>query len=77
MIYQVNNMSTDFCNYKYVVVRDCKEDVKTFYNGDKTKRYWYWGSYNDLVTAQQACIECGNGFVVESENIEALGYGGW
>lgn len=74
MTYQVNNVSASFRNYKYVVVRDCKEEVQSFYNGDETKRYWYWGAYNNLSTAQEACIECGNGFVAESEEVEPLSY---
>lgn len=74
-MYQVNNISKNYKNYKYVVVRDCKQEVKDFYNGDASKRYWYWGCYNDLAIAQQACDECGNGFVAESENVEPLSYG--
>ena len=77
-MYQVNNVSKSFSDYKYVVVRDCKEEVKSFYNGDTTKRYWYWGAYNSLATAQEACVECGNGFAVESEEVEPLNYSyGW
>lgn len=74
---KVNNVSEHYGNYKYVVVRDCKEEVKSFYHGDTTKRYWYYGAYNDLRTAQLACDECGNGFVVESSEVEPLTYGGW
>ena len=73
-MYQVNNVSKSFHNYKYVVVRDCKEEVKSFYNGDNAKRYWYWASYNDLIIAQKACEDCGNGFVVESKDVEPLNY---
>ena len=77
MTYFVNNLSKNFRSHKYVVVRDCEKEVTEFYNGDNTKRYWYWCCYDDLDLAQEACKECGNGFIVESENIEALGYGGW
>ena len=62
-------MSKNYRNYKYVVVRDCTNEP---YDG-----YYYWCSYNDLILAQEACRECGNGFVVESENIVPLTFGEW
>ena len=67
--YYVKNMLKNYRNYKYVVVRDCTNEQEPF-NG-----YYYWCSYNDLILAQEACRECGNGFVVESENVVALTYG--
>ena len=72
MNYQVNNVSSYYTKYKYAVIRDCKEEVKSFYNGDTTKRYWFYGSYNDLSVANQACADCGNGIIVETENITPL-----
>lgn len=69
--YYVNNMSQNYCNYKYVVVRDSTREPYLD-NG-----YWYWGSYNDLILAQEACRECGNGIVVESENIVPISFCEW
>lgn len=70
-MYQVNNVSKHFRNYKYVVIRDCRNEPAPW-NG-----FYYWGAYNDLETAHRACDECGNGFIAESENVEPLSYGGW
>ena len=69
--YYVKNMSKNYRNYKYVVVRDCTNEPEP-YDG-----YYYWCSYNDLILAQEACRECGNGFIVESENIVPLTFGEW
>lgn len=78
MTYQVNNVSKSFRDYKYIVIRDCEEDIKSFYNGDTTKRYWYYGAYNSLAHAQAACDATGNGFIAESEEVEPLNYSrGW
>ena len=71
MIYHVKNLNKHYRDYKYVVVRDCTNE-RASHPG-----YYYWGVYNDLMTAQRACDECGNGFVVESENVEALSFGEW
>ena len=71
MIYYVKNLNKHYRDYKYVVVRDCTNE-RAPHPG-----YYYWGVYNDLMTAQRACDECGNGFVVESENVEALSFGEW
>ena len=69
--YYVKNMSKNYRNYKYTVVRDCTNEQ------EPNNGYWYWCSYNDLILAQEACRECGNGIVVESENIEPLTFGEW
>ena len=66
--YDVKNMSKNFRKYRYVVVRDCTNEQEP-YDG-----YYYWCSYNDLILAQEACRECGNGIVVESENIVPISY---
>lgn len=60
-MYKVNNLSKTFENYKYVVIRDCT---------DTNEGYWYYGAYNDIVAAQQAAAEIGNGLVVEPQGIE-------
>lgn len=72
MAYQVNNVSSYYKKHRYAVIRDCQEEVKMFYNGDETKRYWYWGSYDTLMQAQAACDDCGNCFIAETENVEPL-----
>ena len=56
---KVNNVSADYMNYKYVVVRDCA-----------VEGLWFYGGYNNLKTAQQVAWEIGNGLVVETQDIE-------
>ena len=70
--YSVKNMSKNYRNYKYTVVRDCNNESKPEWQG-----FWYWGSYDDLELAQEACRESGNGFIVESENIVPLTFREW
>ena len=60
-MYKVNNLSATYANYKYVVIRDCT---------DTNEGYWYYGATNNLVEAQEAAAEIGNGLVVESQDIE-------
>ena len=57
-MYNVNNVSKDYANHKYVVVRECD------------KEYWYYGSYDTLERAQEVCKMLGNGLVVESERVK-------
>jgi hypothetical protein len=64
-MYNVNNVSKDFLNYKYSVIRDCDGE------------YWYYGSYNSLEQAQDVCNEIGNGLIVESKNIKVAFFSNW
>ena len=57
-MYNVNNVSKSYANHKYSVIRECDNE------------YWYYGSYDSLERAQEACKTIGNGLVVESESIK-------
>ena len=59
-MYKVNNLSGNWQDYKYVVIRDCT---------DTNEGYWYYGATNNLVEAQEVAAEIGNGLVVESQDI--------
>ena len=60
-MYAVNNLSGNWKNYKYAVIRDCR---------DTNEGWWYYGSYNSLQLAQEAYNEISNGWIVETENIQ-------
>ena len=60
-MYTVNNLSGNWKNYKYTVIRDCR---------DTNEGWWYYGSYNSLQLAQEAYNEINNGWIVETENIQ-------
>jgi hypothetical protein len=60
-MYKVNNLSGNWQDYKYIVIRDCT---------DTNEGFWYYGAYNDVVAAQQAAACIGNGIIVESQDIE-------
>lgn len=60
-MYKVNNLSKTYANYEYVVIRDCT---------DTNEGYWYYGATNNLVEAQEAAAEIGNGLVVEPQYIK-------
>lgn len=60
-MYKVNNLSGNWKNYKYTVIRDCR---------DTNEGLWYYGSYNSLQLAQEAYKEIGNGIIVETTQIE-------
>lgn len=62
--FKVYNTTTTFTNYKYAVIRDCGEHG-----------YWYYGAYNDLLTAQTVANDLCNGVVVETESIEPSKFG--
>ena len=59
-MYNVNNVSKDFLNHKYSVIRYCDGE------------YWYYGSCDSLERAQEVCNSLDNGQIVESENIEVM-----
>lgn len=60
-MYKVNNLSGSWQDYKYIVIRDCR---------DIGEGFWYYGAYNNIVAAQQAAAVIGNGFIVEPQDIE-------
>jgi hypothetical protein len=62
-MYKVKNVSKNFSNYKYAVIRKV-------YNDDNVLEYWWYGAYNSLILAQNAYNEIHNGLIVEAEKIE-------
>lgn len=62
-MYKVKNVSKNFSNYKYAVIRKV-------YNDDNVLEYWWFGAYNSLILAQNAYNEINNGLIVEPEKIE-------
>lgn len=60
-MYKVNNLSGNWKNYKYTVIRDCR---------DTNDGLWYYCSYDSLQLAQEAYKEIGNGIIVETTQIE-------
>jgi hypothetical protein len=62
-MYKVKNVSKNFSNYKYAVIRKV-------YNDDNVLEYWWFGAYNSLILAQNAYNEINNGLIVEVEKIE-------
>ena len=62
-MYKVKNVSKNFSNYKYAVIRKV-------YNDDNVLEYWWFGAYNSLILAQNAYNEINNGLIVEMEKIE-------
>lgn len=62
-MYKVNNLSGNWRNYKYTVIRDCR---------DTNEGLWYYGSYNSLQLAQESYKEICNGIIVESTQIEQV-----
>jgi hypothetical protein len=71
-MYTVNNLLADWRNYKYTVIRDCR---------DTNEGWWYYTSCNSLELAQEACNEINNGWIVETSQIQdayvdSLGYNG-
>jgi hypothetical protein len=62
-MYKVKNVSKNFSNYKYAVIRKV-------YNDDNVLEYWWYGAYNSLILAQNAYNEINNGLIVEIEKIE-------
>ena len=62
-MYAVNNLSGNWENYKFAVIRDCR---------NTNEGWWYYGSYNSLQLAQEACIEIGNGWIVETSEIQEI-----
>jgi hypothetical protein len=59
-MYNVNNVSKDYVNHKYSVIRNCDGE------------YWYYGSYDSLERSQEVCNSLCNGLIVESESINAM-----
>lgn len=65
-MYQVKNCPNWVHNHKYTVIRDCRNEQAPN-NG-----YWFYGSYNSLLMAQEALNEINNGLIVESEEVEMV-----
>ena len=65
-MYQVKNCPNWVLNHKYTVIRDCRNEQAPN-NG-----YWFYGSYDSLITAQEALHEINNGLIVESEEVEMV-----
>lgn len=62
-MYAVNNLSENWKNYKYTVIRDCR---------DTDEGWWYYGSHNSLESAQEAYREINNGYIVETSQIQEV-----
>ena len=63
---KVRNMPKGYTDYKYIVVRDCMQEVGPY------RGYWYYGGYDDLTFASQVSREIGNGLLVEPKDIEPI-----
>lgn len=69
-MYQVNNVSKNFQNWKYIIIRKVVND-KTNEN-----EYWYYGGYNNIVLAQEVINkELNNGILITPDLIKVLWYG--
>lgn len=69
-MYQVNNVSKDFQNWKYIVIR------KVFNDKTNENEYWYYGGYNNIVLAQEIINkELNNGILITPDLIKVLWYG--
>ncbi len=69
-MYQVNNVSKNFQNWKYIIIRKVVND-KT-----NEVEYWYYGGYNNIVLAQEVINkELNNGILITPDLIKVLWYG--
>lgn len=62
-MYTVNNLPEYWKNYKFTVIRDCR---------DTNEGWWYYSSHNSLESAQEACNEIGNGYIIETSQIQEV-----
>lgn len=62
-MYKVNNLSGNWENYILTVIRDCR---------DTNEGWWYYGSYNSLQLAQEACKEIDNCWIVATSEIQEV-----
>lgn len=62
-MYAVNNLSENWKNYKYTVIRDCR---------GTDDGWWYYSSHNSLESAQEAYREINNGYIVETSQIQEV-----
>ena len=60
-MYTVNNLSENWKNYKYTVIRDCR---------DTNEGWWYYSSHDSLESALEAYREINNGWIVETSEIQ-------
>lgn len=69
-MYQVNNVSKNFQDWKYIVIRKVVND-----NTNEVE-YWYYGGYNNIVLAQEVINkELNNGILITPDLIKVLWYG--
>lgn len=66
MKYQVKNVSPNYHQYTFAVIRDCR-DLPDYCAG-----FWFYDSFNDITTASQVAKKIDYGIVVESSQIEVL-----
>ena len=67
-MYNVKNIDhADYKNYTYMVIRDCNNEEAP------NDGYWYWGSYNDLMTAYNEANSLCNGLLVETKDVVSVG----
>ena len=65
--YKVKNIDRpDWKEYQFMVIRDCR-DEKAPNDG-----FWYWGSYDELVTAYIEAQELSNGLLVCTNEVEEI-----
>lgn len=62
-MYSVKNKPLNWKNHKYTVIRDCRNEE------GPAKGFWYYGGYDSLQLAQEAKNELGNGWIVETSDI--------
>jgi len=65
-MYSVKNCPNWVHNHKYAVIRDCRNEQAPN-NG-----FWFYGSYDSLIIAQEALKEIGNGLIVEASEVEMI-----
>lgn len=66
-MYQVKNIGEkNWRDRKFMVIRDCRNE-KAPNDG-----WWYYCTYNNLTSAQEALNEIGNGLIVETSEVEPV-----
>ena len=65
--FKVKNIDRpDWREHPFMVIRDCRYE-KTHDDG-----YWYWGSYDELITAYIEATELCNGLLVSTKEVEEI-----
>lgn len=62
--YEVNNLETDYKDFRYTVIKDHTQDISPTYRG-----YWYWAGYNDLTEAARETMQDSLCILIETSQI--------